>query len=263
MSAGEKRVEEPTYGYDIRLAAPAYAGVMGSVAGFVVTAVVVVFTVTPPHVHPAKLIGLATGLLVLGLIGCLVGAFTIAALSGERRLTANLPASALYSGAAAAVGFVAVISAFEVLATVYLPSSKSLFAMITGASAFVACFFVAMGVGDAYAAGATQPQPHKTPWIKTQRQGYRWGLVLSVASSVPILVGIGLYAAGVHAELSTTAVHVLVGVGVIFTVVAGIAALVRTFHADDGLDEALRIWEPMLLLSFMSAYLCALIVCLP
>ena len=112
---------QDSFGYDVRKGSAAYASILGNMGAFVVTAVVLVFTIASSHEPKGSRgsIGFAAALLVLALFSCLLGAFTFAAISAERKLTANLPAAALHAGVATAVGVVAVLAAFEVLASIY------------------------------------------------------------------------------------------------------------------------------------------------
>ncbi len=74
--------EQSVGAYDIRKGAAGYAGIMGSVAGFVVPTVILAFTLPRQQIasHQADLT-LATGLLVVSLLGCSRGASWFAGLA--------------------------------------------------------------------------------------------------------------------------------------------------------------------------------------
>jgi hypothetical protein len=91
--------EQSAGAYDIRKGAAGYAGIMGSVAGFVVPTVILAFTLPRRQIASHQVdLTLATGLLVVSLLGCLVSAFALAGLAGEKKLTMNLPPYAMYIG---------------------------------------------------------------------------------------------------------------------------------------------------------------------
>jgi len=80
--------------FDIRKGAAGYASILGSVSGFTVPTVILVFTVAHDQTtrYPADFT-LLVGLLVLSLFGCLASAFAFSAIAGEEYLTPNLPAA--------------------------------------------------------------------------------------------------------------------------------------------------------------------------
>ena len=71
-----------------------YAQILAAVGSFAIAAVVIVFTARPKaSTLTPLLLGYAAGLLVLGLISSLAGAFNFAAIGAEKELTPNLVAS--------------------------------------------------------------------------------------------------------------------------------------------------------------------------
>jgi hypothetical protein len=98
------------------------------------------------------------------------------------------------------VSIVAILGAFEVLSAIYLPESRTLFALITGAGGLSAVFFTAFAIGDGWQLGPTYPDIRKEwlveQWvaIRTHEAEYKWTKIVAVISSIPILFGMGLRA---------------------------------------------------------------------
>lgn len=68
------------------------------------------------------------------MLASVTGAIGLAAVGAEQDATANLVPATMFLAVAISVSLVAVLAAFEVLAAVYLPASKNLFAVITRAA---------------------------------------------------------------------------------------------------------------------------------
>src|SRR6185312_16060264 len=83
------------------------------------------------------LITLAAGLLVVAMLGSLTGSVALAAVGAEEDETANLPAAVMFIAVPVVISMVSVLAAFEILAKIYLPESKTLFAVITGVGGVV------------------------------------------------------------------------------------------------------------------------------
>jgi hypothetical protein len=234
--------------FDVRLAANGYASIVGSVGGFVVTAVVLLFTVSPKQIdaHPLEF-GFATGLLVLALIGCLTGAFVLAAFSGESELSANLPVATMYAGAAVTLAVVSILAAFEVLASVYLKQSKDLFVVMTGAGSLVGVLFVASALGDGWVPGTTG-------WLSSQSTAYRVQKRLWVILSLPVIGSSIAFSLGWSAALSKFRVHAVVGVGIGLVVAAVVGALIRSTHdqANRGFTKTEGLGIPLIVASYSS-----------
>jgi hypothetical protein len=252
--------ESPQRGaYDLRKGAAAHSSIVGSVGGFVVTAVVLVFTIAHDDAQatPARM-ALVAGLLVLALIGCLLGAFSLAAISGETTLTPNLPAAGMYVGTGIVISIVAILAAFEGLAAIYLPQSKILFAGISAAGAIAGLILNGLGVVDAWA-----NHPGAVEWIRSRSHANTWGVRLGLIAAVPVALAFALYAADVRIEWSTAATNYLVGVGILAVTGASLLGTVRTVHADDGRSRGIRREEAIGIQLVASVYLAILLVSLP
>lgn len=240
-----------------------YAPILGGIGSFVVTAVTVVFTVQPRGADPA-LLAYTIGLLVVGLIGCLTGAFVFAAIGAERQLTPNLPAAALYAGASSAVGVVAILAAFEGLAALYLPEAKSLFAMITVGMEVGAVVLVALVLGDAWVApadpGSLSSGQH---WLGTRQDAYSAGLKAAVATALAVLVGGVLHFVNVRIALGSAGVHIFIGAGIVLTVGGALLGMFRTTHTPGIHRVGIHRMEAIIVLSGLAAYLIVLMLCLP
>ncbi len=245
------------YGYDVRRGATAYAPIIGSFGGFVVTAVVLVFGIVASHGQHPVLFGRATSLLVLGLIACMLSAFALGAIGAERELTADLPAASLYAGAATAIGVVAILAAFEVLATIYLRETKPLFALITAGAAIAAAVLVVLVLGDAW---ISTPTKH---WLGTQRKSYFWASLVSGLVAAVLLAGTLLYFSGVHIAIGSTGTRWFVGIGIALAILGGLGSMFRTMHAEDGEHKPIAKSEACIVLGSLVGYLMALILLMP
>jgi hypothetical protein len=224
--------------------------------------VVVVFTVRPNNAH-AVLVGFATGLLVLGLISSLAGAFNFAAIGAERKLTPNLVAATMYSGAGAAVGVIAILSAFVVLAKVYLPDSTSLFAMITVGAAILGSAFVAAILGDAWVA-FPETSDRQEWWLADQNTGGNAALIYAGFMIVTVAVASALYFTDSRIRLTPDGIRWLIGGGIALVTLLNLGATVRTIHRVTPAHRwGLRRFEARILLGTMAGYLAVVIVCLP
>jgi hypothetical protein len=254
----------PSYGYDPRRGAAAYAPIIGGICGFVVTAVVVVFTVRPSgHAADPTMLALATGLLVLGLISCLLSSFIFAAIGAERELTVNLTPAALLAGSAAAIGIVAIMGAFEVLAAIYLPAAKELFAIITVGTELGATAIVASVLGDAWLAPKLTPYNTTPQWLKEPADAKRAGLAACASCATVIALGGVLHFAGVRVDLGKAGTNVFIGSGIGLSLVLALGGLFRTIHAEDGNSHGLKPAEAVAVLGVLCAYLAVLTVSLP
>src|SRR5882757_6325916 len=142
--------------YDIRKGAAAYAPIVGAFGALAIPTVTVLFTASKPP-HADKLVVLACGLLVIATIGSLAGSIGLAAIGAERDQTANLPAAVMYTAVPVVISLLAVLASFEVLAAVYLPHEKELFAVTTGVGGLLGTFFTSFAVGDSWQSGPSDP----------------------------------------------------------------------------------------------------------
>ena len=245
-------------GYDVRKGASAYAPIVGGIGGFVVTAVVLVFEIASSrHGDPPALLGHATSLLVLGLISCLLGAFAFGAIGAEQKPTAALPAASLYAGSATAIGAVAIMAAFEALATLYLQDTKPLFALITAGTAISSAVLVALVLGDAH---ISAPSGH---WLNDQKRAYRAAKIASAAVFLPLAGGAILYFMDIRIAVGEAATHWFVGAGIVLSMLGGLGSMFRTMHVNDGGTKSLSKIEAFLVLGCLVLYLLALVLFLP
>ena len=245
--------------YDLRKVVPTTASILGTVGGFAVTAIVVVLTVAPSDNPPPDLLALASGLLALSLIGCLTGAFSLASLAAEKELTVNLTAAGMYMSVGPTIGVVATLTAFQVLASMYIPDSKGLFAtmaMLVGVGGAVFNGFAPLDELD----GANPD----SDWIQSRGEAVAWTVRLSIIAAAPLLVGFMLYAAGLTVRLSTRWVTGFIAVGMLIAIACALAGVFRTVPPESGAPEhGLRRREAIALQAILGAFMGAMFVCLP
>jgi hypothetical protein len=258
--------ERPPFGYDIRAGAAVYAVILGSVGGFVVPSIVLLFTQIPDTPRARSLLPLAVGLLAVALIACLLGAFGLAAIGAERQLTANLAASGFFAGAGAAVGILAMLASFEVLAAIYLPSARSLFITVVAAACLASTMFVAFSGGDAWLAETTEsedPEWRATQWLATQERADWWAMRLTAGAWAIIGIAGAARLIGLSLALGTTGVHLFVGGALLLTTSAGIASVLRTHHPAHGKHTGTKDVEAFAAVGLVAVYCALLIECLP
>ncbi len=254
--------------YDIRRGAAGYAPIIGAFGALAVPAIIVLFTVPPkPSTYLAPFITLAAGLLIVAMIGSFTGAIGMAAIGAERDPTANLVPATLLVAIPVVLSFVAVLGAFEVLASVYLPASKLLFALITAAGGLSGVFFMSFAVGDAWASGPTDVGEREvwlpTQWLRSQDQSYRQANFVAATSVVPVLTGVIVRVVGVKVVPSTLGVDWLLGAALALALVGGFWGIFRTQHASDGLQKGLRPYEAYTSTLAVSLYVLTLMIFLP
>lgn len=253
------------FGYDLRKGAAGYAPIVGTIGGFVVTGVVLVFDIASDHkngehVEHASMLGRATALLVLGLIACLLAAFALAAIGAERGLTPNLTAATLYVGVTTVIGVVAIIGAFEVLSSIYLRNTRSLFALITACTAIGGSVLVTLVLGDAWSA-QDLPRSH---WLGTQAKAARWASLLAVGGAALLGAVTALYFFGLRLKPDTHTLHVIIGTGIVLAFLSGIASMLRTMHAPDGGGKRwIRRYEAIGTLVILNLYLALFLLVMP
>jgi hypothetical protein len=252
------------FGYDLRRGAAAYAPIVGTVGGFVVTGVVLVFGIASHHkagqpVEHAAMLGRATALLVLGLIACLLAAFALAAIGAERRLTPNLTAAALYAGVCTAIGIVAILGAFEVLAKIYLAQTLDLFALITGGTAVAAVVLVALVLGDAW---TTEGLP-RNHWLSTQSKAAWWATAAAGTGALFLGAVMLLYFDEVRIRVGDHGLHWVIGAGIIVALLSALGAMFRSMHARDGKGRSIRKDEALAALVVMNGYLAIFLLIMP
>lgn len=258
-SAVAEAAHQEPLGYDLRRGASAYAPIIGGIGGFVVPTVVLIFEIASTRHGAAHspALGRSTSLLVLGLIACLLGAFAIAAIGAERRLTPNLTAATLYAGASTAIGVVAIIAAFEALAQALLPATKELFVWITAGSAIGGSVLVALILGDAW---SSAPEGH---WLRSRHDAYRWAVTSSAMATVALLGATLAYFMGAHLKIDDVQMHWIVGIGIVLVLVGALGSMFRTMHPLEQSDGAITKVETRVVLCVLVTYLAVLVLVMP
>jgi hypothetical protein len=270
LAAERMRSERlPEGWYDIRSGAAGYAPIVGAFGALSVPAIVFLFTAPPrPTAQHAPVVALAGGLLIVAVIGSLAGAIGLAAIGAEQDATANLVPAAMFLAVAVSISLVAVLAAFEALATLYLPgsgSTKLLFAVITGAGGVAGSFFTGLSVADSWHTGPTWGREswRRGQWITSRPQAYRWAEGTATIGGTPALIGILLRVLGVKIGLTTANANWLVGVALALSMTAIALGMLRTRHPVDGAQKGLRQWEAVASTFAISCYALALIIFLP
>jgi MFS family permease len=259
------RVRNPDIApYDLRKTVSITAPIVGSVGGFVVTAVVLVLTVaTKAHHNPAQL-ALTSGLLAVALVGCLVGAFSLASLGGEPRLTVNLMAAATFMSAGPTIALAAILAAFQILASLYLPSAGFLFAFmvaLVGAAGGVFNCTMPLDEWDIRAANLyPNAPPEPGTWIVSRRHAKQWCFRLGAFNVAPIVLGFVFYAAGATFALPSAGVTAFVSTGMVLVVGLSLFGLLRSLHPDHGHDRGTCRWEALVIHSSTGAYIGAMLL---
>lgn len=264
MSAAEPRREGQ---YDLRVGAALYAPIVGAFGALALPTVAIVFTVPAQGVASRSDVLFSAGLLVIGMLGSLLGAFGFAALGGERDATANLAATSMFTGTAVVVSLASILAALEVLASIYIPDSAILFAWIVAGGGVVGVFLIAMAVADGFTFGPADPDERteflKTNWLKTQRHANRWADVLAWISAVPIVAG-GLYRSfGARIHPTSTTIYAVIGAGLGLVFLAALLGMVRSSHALDGRQRGLRRVEALGATVPVGLFIGATVVLLP
>ena len=254
--------------YDIRRGTAAYAPITGAIGALAVPAIILLFTVQPkPTVQHAPFIALAAGLLIVAMIASFTGAIGMAAIGAELDPTANLVPATLFLAIPVVVSIVTVLGAFEVLASIYLPASKTLFALIAAAAGISGVFFMAFAIGDCWQLGPTSDSERDrwlpTQWIQTKAQAYRWAQLVTLASIVPAASGMVIRIAGAGATPSSSSVDWLVGSALVLVLVGGFWGIFRTEHPLDGIQKGLRPYEAFGTTLAVSFYILFLMITLP
>jgi len=251
--------------YDIRKGAAAYAPIIGAFGALAVPAITVLFTTSKSGNE--TLITLAAGLLVVAMLGSLASSIALAALGAEVDETANLPAAVMFIAVPVVISMISVLAAFEVLAAIYLPASKTLFAVMTGAGGLIGAYFTSFALGDCWRTGPSDPAVKATwqltQWIKSPEQGHREAMRLAGISSLPATAGTILWLFEVKFTATPANVNALVGVGLAVAIAGTFWGVQRTAHAIDGDQKGLRWPEAYLTSCTASLFTLAVLVFLP
>jgi hypothetical protein len=259
--------------YDIRRGAAGYAPIVATFGALAVPAIVVLFTVPPtPKASDVPLIGLAGGLLIVAVAVSFAGSIGMAAIGAEQDLTANLVPATMFLAVGVGIAIVAMLGAFDVLASIYLPesaaSTKTLFAVIVGVGGLVASFFTGLSVIDTWHTGPSDPVERErwrqdTQKIKTQDAIYRLAATVTAVGAILPLVGIVMRVFGVKIALTTVDANWLVALPLVLSLAAIGAGAIRVRHPLDGSQKGLQPWEAFTTTLSISAYAFVLMVFLP
>lgn len=260
--------------YDIRRGTAGYAPIIGTFGSLSVPAIVVLLTVRPQaHAHSTLLVPLAAGLLIVSTIAGVTGAIGLAAIGAEEHSTANLVPATMFLAVAVSVSLTAVVAAFEVLATLYLPRdtgfTKTLFTVIVGVAGLAGTFFTALSVADSWHTGPSSPMDREAwrkdnkEWIQSYQQAYWWTDQVIMVSVVPALAGIIYRILGPSVRLSSYSANILVGLALLLSMAAIATGSLRVRHAADGEQRGLRCWEAFTAPLSISCYTLVLMIFLP
>lgn len=256
--------------YDARQGATAYAPIVGAFGALAVTAIVVVFTVSSSKQAPEPMVALCTGLLVIGVFGSLLGSFGLAALGAEKDPTANVAPAIMFVAIPVVLSIVAIFGAFEVLAAIYIPESKTLFAVVTGLAGLFGIVFNAFSVGDSQALHPTDMSPQDfdswigRQWIKDRAMAYKMTNRVLLLTTPPAVIGVLLRIFGAKETLTQDGVNWVVGIGVVLSLLGTYLSVNRTRHPTTGNEQiGVKRWEPFVSNAAISLYTLALMVVLP
>lgn len=254
--------------YDLRQGAGGYAPIVGALGALAVPGIIVLFTVpTKPSRDTALLITLAAGLLIVSVIGSLIGSISLAGVAAEQELTANIPPAVMCVAVPVVISIIDTLAAFEVLSAIYLPHSKTLFALIAGAGGACGVFFTAFAVGDSWHAGPTDEADReryiRKPWIRSHEEAYRKTTEVALVSLVPIVLGMFLRGFHVTVPVSSSIVNWMVGTGLVLSIAGVLAGNNRTAHPPTGIQIPLQPWEAYGTTLILGLYVLAFMILLP
>jgi len=237
---------------------------MGSIAGFVVPSVLVVFSVTHQEEARHKMeLTFATGLLVLSLLGCLASAFAFAAIAGEKKLTANLPAAAMLVGIGTIVSVASILGAFVCFAHIYISTAVGFFLAITAGGGITGGIFNAFAVVDDWEIRRSEEMP-LSRWLVSRKKATEYATAFAILSTIPMALGLGLALLGLHVTLSTREVTWFIAAGIVIVIVAIIGGVIRTIHPTTGEHdkgvEPVEVWVAQLVTGL---YVGAMLIFLP
>jgi hypothetical protein len=132
--------------------------VIGAVGGFAVAVVVLLLAagnLSAPARHAAAV---SVDLFMISLVGSVMAAFALGAISGEQKLNARVAAAGLIANSGLAVGVVALFAGFAVLSDVYEHTSLVLLTLTTSGVGIAAALYIPSPV-----ASGADPRP-KDAW---------------------------------------------------------------------------------------------------
>jgi len=261
--------------FDLRAAVGAYAPIIALFGSLAVPAIVLLLTVPAlnsnckPSPSPATAAtGFATGLLVLGMLGGLLGALAAAAIGAERELTVNLIPAVMYMAVPAIASVVSILGAFEVLVALYLPASATLFAIIAATGGLFGVIFTAFAVADSPRLGSTAPASYQE-WIEGEllqdaRQARRWALSVFAVASAPIFISLFLwYWQIIKLPPNSGRYDILIGSGLGLIITFTARSEIRATHTTHGKDRGLRPYEAFLPCLAIGLYTAAVVILMP
>lgn len=255
--------------YDARQGAAAYAPIIGVFGSLAVPAIVVVFTINPRIVATqAAAIGLTVGLLVVGLVGSLLAAMGLAAIGAERHPTANLTAAIMLIAIPTTVSIAGILAAFQVLVSVYIPHSASLFAYIVAAGGGFGVLFNAFAVADSLYLGPTDPNYREKwilgQWIQSRQEAFRWAEGIAFGCNLPIIAGVMIRVFSDRPALTSTLSNFTVGVGIALILLGTAASIMQTAHTIIGNNQ--KSLRPLVAIGSnvaISGYILLLLIVMP
>ena len=232
-------------------------------------AIIVLFAIPPtdsPHMA-APNVALAAGLLVIGMLGSLLGAFALAAIGAERDPTANLAAATMFAAIPVVLSVVSILAAFAVLAAHYVPESSTLFVLIAGVGGLFGVGFTAFSIGDSPSLGpvddAARAKWATTQWLQSREKAYVSAYIVAGFGIVPIVVGMVVRLTADRLSVSVTVVNWIVGFGVVLAVTGTLFSVLKTAHPLDGVQRGLRPFEAFSSILAISLYTLVLMIWLP
>ncbi|MFI1400956.1 hypothetical protein [Streptomyces sp. NPDC020681] len=228
-------------------------------------AITVLFTTS--KAGNTTLITLAAGLLVVAMIASLTGSIALAAVGAEQKETANLPPAVMFIAVPVVVSLVSVLAAFQVLAAIYLPTAKTLFAFITGAGGLAGAYFTSFAVGDSWRAGPSDPAVRAAwlpdQWIRSHEAAYQQANRVACVSAAPAVIGLALRLFDTGLRATETSVNWLIGVGLLLALLGTFGGVQRTSHPVNGDQHGLKPYEAYGTAISVGLYTLALMVYLP
>jgi hypothetical protein len=254
--------------HDIRKASAGASHIIGTFGALAVPALFVLFSVAKSaNRNQEQLVALAGGLLIVALLASIGGALGLNAIAAQEHPTGNLVPATTFVGVASALSLITVLGAFEVLASIYLPASTTLFAVITGVAGLMGGFLIAQGIADVPYTGPTDPVQRRawqaTQWIKSQQQADRHTSIAAGVSAIPAITGIALRIAGLRISPTSATVSWLVGSSLVLAMGSVVLSGMRLRHATDGPQKGLRFAEAYGSALVVSIYALVLMMLLP
>lgn len=212
-------------------AAPSHSNITGLLAGFALTAVVLILTlVATAHLSSFQRHDLPfpAYLFAIGFLGGLLSAYALGSLSGEQE-TAGTMTAAVLTASGASVSLMCVLGGFASLARLFLPEAANAFIGLCIVAGLIAPIFVffplwdtVRNFGETAAPGRPRDAAHAARVI-----GWLWGLC-----AVGPIAGLGVRELGSGAS-SHTADAMFAVVALAFIAVTIIAGMLLTISEGD------------------------------